>query len=247
MANSKIYQAFSGKMTMLQQHLELSDLALRIANNQCVRKKDPEKMICDILDGTENHNHLSYPATGREIGRVFSLSRSKLNEQAIVDIYRFFSWYISHTIRAMAQKEPIKIQSLLANKNSTISYVDIVKAGSYETIIENMAKSVFRTLEELRSTSKMLEKIISLTNIAIEENLLKDALFYLDIRHLIIHNDTKADDKFEENNRNLVSIHPINKKIGMNYDLSTRVLEKVKEFCKEIDCQLIAKGLLDPQ
>lgn len=248
MANSRIYQTFSSKINMLLQHLQLLDLALKMANKQCAKHKDANKVIRELLNGDASHDHLEYPATGMELGRVFSLSRSKMNEQAMIDIYRFFSWYLAHVTREIAKNKPMEIQSLLAKKDVTITYVDIVKAGSYEIIIEDMAKKVFRTLEQLRSTTKLLDQLIDITKIHIEEDLKADALFYLDIRHLIIHNDTKADQDFESRNiQAMVSVHPISKKIGMNYSLSTQALNKVAELCKAIDDQLILNGLISPQ
>ena len=140
----------------------------------------------------------------------------------------------------------MKMQGLLYDKkDKSLTYPEIVNLGSYDAIIEDMAKRGFRTLERMQSTPDMLDKLISLFRLSITDSLKEDALLYLQLRHLIIHNYGKADDKFiTKNTEGKVKINNINKKITYNYELSNTAMNIVFELCKSIDDELIRQNLL---
>lgn len=144
----------------------------------------------------------------------------------------------------MAKQDPMGLQKLLSDKSDRqISYPEIIKLGSYESVIDEMANKIFRSLERLRSTTDMLDKLITITHISIEEESKEDALLYLELRHLIIHNYGKVDEKFlEKNNKGLVKVS--GKKIIFNYALSNKALNFVYALCKQIDDELIRLNLI---
>ena len=138
------------------------------------------------------------------------------------------------------------MQGLLSDKkDKVLTYPEIVKLGSYDAIIADMAKRVFRSLERMQSTPDMLYKIISLFQLSIADNLKEETLLYLELRHLIIHNYGKADDKFiARNTDGKVKVKNNDKKITYNYELSNKALNKVFELCKSIDDELIRLNFL---
>ena len=61
-----------------------------------------------------------------------------------------------------------------------------------------MADRVFRDLSDnSRGTKSLVRKIIAKTGTQLENKLLDEAKFYMEIRHLIVHNSGKIDSKFE--------------------------------------------------
>lgn len=81
--------------------------------------------------------------------------------------------------------------------------------------------------------------------INITQDLKRKALLYLEIRHLIIHNNSKADEKFAQmNNEGLVSVNTSNRKITINFTLVNSAINSVFALCKAIDQDLELVGLV---
>ena len=126
-----------------------------------------------------------------------------------------------------------------------MSYKDIFTLGTYSALLDDIAKRVFRALESERSTPKLLKKFIKTAKLNIPTNIQQDALTYLEIRHLIIHNNSQADATFHAiNNRGLVKINPKNKKVNINYALASSAIDAVSQLCHAMDIELIRVGLI---
>jgi len=67
----------------------------------------------------------------------------------------------------------------------------------------------------------------------------------LNIRHLIIHNNSKADEKFIKMNEGFIKINSRNKLV-INYELSSNAIQTIYTLCSEIDNKLLEKKLLNP-
>lgn len=241
------FQSFDGKTRSLKQHLQLMDLSLTIANLLCTKKKGNGKTIAETLKSNlASHPQLNIPNQAKDISRTFITSRKKVNEQAIIELYAFFSDYVSSIIRELETKKPQQILPLIPAENEvSLKYKDIYALGSYNAILDEIAKKVYRSLEDERSTPKLLKKFIKTTKLNIPVNLQKDALTYLEVRHLIIHANSKANAIFHAlNQRNLVKVNPTNQRLTINYIMSSSAIDKVYELCKALDDEIIRKGLI---
>lgn len=244
---TKSWQIFETKLRDLKQHTQLVDLSLALSQKQCKSKIEEYCKIASALNAKpKSHLQLNLPNTPQEISRVFAFSRMKLNEQAIIELYRLFTDYISNIIAEIFKKDPNKLLGALTNKDEKSLYFhDIIRLGNYDAILEEMTKKIYRQFENTRSTPKLLDKIISITKINIPNEIKEEALLYLEIRHLIIHNYTKADSKFTKmNNANKVTINTSNNKISMNYQLANNATIAVFKLCKTIDDELITKNII---
>lgn len=244
---SKSFQSFDGKIRSLKQHLQLADVVLTNANKVCSKNAGNGKTIADTLSSSlATHTQLNIPNESIDISRTFATSRKKLNEQAIIELYAIFSDYLSSIIRELENTKPQRILNMVPSDTSTdLSYADIFSLGSYAQILDEIARRVYRALEAERCTPKLLDKFIKATKININTVLKEDALLYLEIRHLIIHNNSRADSKLQKmNNRNLVSINSSNLCIFINYPLSSSAIDKVYQLCSTIDSELIKHRLI---
>lgn len=244
---TKSFQIFANRVSSMKQTFQLMDLALTMAQKHCMIQAGKGRKLAETMKGTLlSHRQLNIPDSKIDIRRTFITNRNRLNQQALVELFRAFSYYIKSIVREMAHQNPVKMQSLLSNKSErVVSYPDIINLGSYNAIITDMANRVFRSLENLRSTTDMLEKIIALSQANINQTIKEDALLYLELRHLIIHNNSRADDKFiDRNNKGLVKVNPHNKKITYNYALSNTAMNVVYQLCKNIDDELLRLNLV---
>lgn len=247
MQQSKNHQSFLSKIKVLRQHVQLSDLCYTQGNVLCAKKKDEEISIADALKAKEgSHMQLRMHNDGRNIGMVFANSRAMINQQAIVDLYSSFAEYLSSIVASITKVSPYTIRPILEGKEEySIKFHDLVKLGNYDSIMSEMARRVFRILEDERSSKQLLNKLIKLTNISISGELIERSLLFMELRHLIIHNEAKADDKFINANReNIVTINSSNKKISYTFPLTESAINCISDLCTQIDSELIRKGLL---
>lgn len=244
---SKSLQSFEGKVRSLKQHSQLVDLAFKSVNRACVSNKGNGLTIAETLGSTiATHPQLNIPNNSFDISRVFKTSRIKVNEQSLIELYAYFADYMSSVIREIENINPKRVLGLIPSQYSTdLSYSDIFILGNYNAIMDEIALRVFRSLENERSTPKLLKKFIKTTSINIPVNVQQEALIYLEIRHLIIHNNSKADAKFNAmNNAGLVTVNNSTKRIAINYALTNSAIDAVSLLCSTIDSELIRVGFI---
>lgn len=223
------------------------DVSLTRANKQCSKHSGNGKLIVETLNASiVSHPQLNIPNQRKDISRTFTTSRKKLNEQAIIELYAYFSDYLSSVVRELENTRPQQILSLVpADADTSLKYKDIFMLGSYQAILDEIAKRVYRALEDERSTPKLLKRFIKTTKLNVPNGLQEDALTYLEVRHLIIHANSRADAKFHAlNQRNLVKVNPTNQMLTINYAMTSAAIDKVVELCKKLDNELIIKGLI---
>jgi len=242
---SKSWQRFEGKLRSLKEYLQLIDLSLSNSNKECSRKIGKADKIGIALGGTlESHRQLNMPNLTTDIRRTFISARKQLNEQAIVELHCLFSDYISHIISEIAHRNPKCLLEILGQDSEhMIKFADIIRLGSYDIIIDEMAKRVFRILENMRSTTDMMNKLVKITHIEIDKGLMANALVYIDARHLIIHNDSIADDKFKQ--RDIDGLIPLRgNKLTLNYAITNKATNTIYELCKKIDNELLKRQII---
>lgn len=242
-AETKALQSFDGAIRTLNRHIQLVDRSLTIANNY-VNKNPKDNVALALHCSTNTHPQLNVPCTKKDIGRIYTTSRKKIHEQAIVELYRIFANYIRNIIEEFMHTEPCNLLKAVGdNTDNKIEFKRIISIADYDSIIAYMANVIYRRFENERSTPKLLNKIITNTHIEVPKDTLENALFYLEVRHLIIHNNSKADEEFLGKNNNRMAI-PSNRKLPINYNLVSKSIEAVTELCHAIDQELIKKNMV---
>ena len=245
-SHTKAFQIFTSGIRQLGQHIQLLDAALLLSDRRASGSLSNESTLADALDSnTRKYPRLNIPNTSSERSRVYAYSRSKLHEQAIIDLYRLFSEYIRNLIFEFIQVDPARLLETVArNKDNVLSFDRILKLGDMESIKEEMAKIIFRRFENERSSKELLNKILSYSGISIDEDIKKDALLYLEVRHLIIHNASKADmDFLALDTSNKVKLNQ-NNKFSLTFSLSKSAIYSVQTLCERIDTELVKVGLV---
>lgn len=245
---SKAFQIFDSNIRGMKQHLQLIDASLVNADKICrnAAKSNSVKTIADALKSQENYPQLNTPCKPIDIGRTFKTARTKIHEQAIVELYKCYMTYLLNLIKEFLTIAPTRLlRGAAASQDNKMSYEDILLHYDNNELIEIMSKGVLRRLENARDTQGLLQKILKFSGISINEQTKKRALLYLNIRHLIIHNNSKADEKFIRMNDGLVKINSRNK-IVLNYELSSNAIQTISALCSEIDEKLLEKKLLNP-
>ncbi|MEJ7843586.1 MAG: hypothetical protein WKF95_17625, partial [Rubrobacter sp.] len=115
---------------------------------------------------------------------------------------------------------------------------------SYEAVCEHMIDQVFRNLENQRNTRALLTKILDKTNVRVEQQVLEDAMMYLEMRHLIVHNSSLIDKAFEQRYGDILSGVKAGRKLKVDVGTAKRALQSVKNLCVHVDRSLVAGGFV---
>ena len=237
---SKSFQTFRSEIQYLKQHLQVIDASLTNSGRWLGKYKLKTDKITKALGTTDTkHDTLNHPVS--DYLRIFNYTRSKNAEFSAIELYNAFSVYMKSILTEMYKCNPIHIVGK-ATGNPNFTYVDLVSFGNYQAIENEMINRVFRKLEDERSTTKLLDKILSHTSIQIPDELKKNSLMYLEMRHLFIHNNGKADEHFAQT-YSVLSVRA-NNKLPTNFDTVTNAIQTVYELIDFIDKQLIIKNLV---
>ncbi len=239
---SKSFQRFRSKIEYINQNQQMIDASLKVLNSNLVSVSDKTKYITNHLNlNNTDYNKLNHPISEKD--RLLSYSRSKLAEYTILELYNSFTIYMRDITDEMYEKEPLKIVGKV-NSNATLTYIEIIKLGSFDKIKEQIVCEIFRKFENERSTVKLIDKILSHTDVEIPEALKDMALMYLEMRHLFIHNKGKADAKFKNRFGENIDLKT-NDKLPTNFRIVSKAIETIYLFAKTIDDQLITKNYID--
>lgn len=239
---SKSFQRFNGRFSTLQQHSQTINVSLNKLFNALKTKRLNGKTISQNLNiSTEKYPQLNIPGT--EYSRVINFSRRENNDYCFLELFNLFSYYMKDILKEMYLLRP---KSITQKCNKEITYSKISEFASLDSLVDYMIDDIFKELESIRSTQKLVKRILNHTKAVIPQNISDDALMYLNIRHLIIHNDSKVDSEFYEKYKNKLSIS-LNGKVPTEYSTFKSALESVYNYVKTIDAELISKNFINPR
>jgi hypothetical protein len=237
-------QKFRSRIEYIQQHLQIIDASLT-QSGKLLSKYKPNTTNINIALGANGttHDKLNHPT--RTNGRIISYSRAKNSEYSIIELYSCFTEYMKNILGEMYKKEPIKIVQKIAdeNKDNKLTFAEIVQLGDYSKISELMVSKVFRKLENERSTTLLLEKVLNHTKIQLDDNIKRQSLMYLQMRHLYIHNKGIADKIFVDDFSDLIQMK-IGDKLPSNFTTINNAVTIVSTLCDNIDKELINGNLV---
>lgn len=239
---SKSFQRFNGRFVTLQQHSQTINVSLNKLFNTLQPMRSNGKTISQNLKlSTEKYPKLNIPST--EYSRVINFSRRETNDYCFLELFNLFSYYMKDILKEMYLLHP---KSITQKCNKEITYSKISEFVSIDELVDYMIDDIFKELESIRSTQKLVKRILNHTKAVIPQNVSDDALMYLNIRHLIIHNDSKIDSEFYEKYKNKLSIS-LNGKVPTDYSVFQSALESIYNYVKAIDVELISRNFVNPR
>lgn len=164
-------------------------------------------------------------------------------EQALHLLYTHLNEFMRSTLQEMFDKRPMQI---VGDNQNTLRFFQIVEFGSYEAICDHMFNQVFRKLTEERSVKKQIEKLLSYAKVQITSDILDDAMFYIEMRHLVAHNSSRMDKAFEKNYGTKFKNARCGNKIPLNQKIVRDGIKAVQKLCQEIDRSLVSNGYINP-
>ena len=248
------FQQLRSNIEFLNMHIQLIDSSLvkTIRTLRSEKKKDETLDINLALKvDKDKYDKLNHPL--KQYPSIIKFTQYKNIEFSIILTYNIFSDYLRSIVSEMFESNPLFIvNKAVVEKNGedkddlTLKYAEIVKLGTYELITEKIVTNIFRGFEEQKSTKKLLEKVLKDTKTNISNSKIEEALKYLELRHLIIHNKSKIDAAYAKKygkkfNPNLKE----GNKIPRKFEVFKSCIKAVFDLCNEIDSELIKTGFIE--
>ena len=232
---------------MLDSDIELADI-LKISIGNGALHTQGNSQLFDAINPQQHPRLAARTANSHNRRLVANHLKATLCGAFLKDIYEDVSAYFQE-ILAAAAKNGLDPNRLIGEHKVTFQANDVLKAGNWNEVVRLVAESVFRRLENERSTKDLIQKMSAKLALNIPQALIDAAVPYFEIRHLLVHADCKADQKF-------CSAYPQfnltpGSKVKLDYQLlqSSRsaIFDLVKEFDKQIvQVNLVAANEMQP-
>ena len=237
---SKAYHAFKQKMSYFDDDIELVDV-LRTAvisgdltdpaTNYLMRHVDPAR-----------HSHIRRRKnTDGSRKNTINHLRQSVYASYLKDMYEEVTGYL-RLILEQAARNGLRAGRVVGEHTFKMDAKAILELGSWENVCKSLAESIFQNLEAERSTLNLLRKIPNKLGLDIPDNLIDDALPYLEVRHALVHTDGRLSPDF-------VAKYPViprksNGCVDLSFTLINEARTKIKVLMEAYDAEVVAKNLL---
>ena len=170
--------------------------------------------------------------------------RGTLHVAFVKELYEDFVEYISSILRCAAHAG-IQPERFVGTSMVNVSIVEILKLGSWDSLVSDMSDRVFRSLEDKRDTKKLLKGMDERLGLKLNQLIVNGAMPYLESRHILVHRDGKPDKDFKKRYPMIsIRLHNNKEQILVNFHFIKNAKEKVYKLAQHIDEKLIENNLI---
>jgi hypothetical protein len=187
---SKGFLRFYNRIQYFQADSELIDIIL--INKEIFASQDY------IFNGIDPQKHAvisAYANTSHSRKLAVCHLRNSFYVSYIKEIYEEVTEYLRYVLEQSA-KNGANINRLVGEQKVSFDANFLLSTHSYDIIARAVTDSVFQQLENEKSTLELFKKINTKLDLQINESLINDALPYLLIRHIFVHEDGKPSSEF---------------------------------------------------
>lgn len=239
LVESTSHQRFRSRLEYLEQHGQLIDASLELMRKQLGRTK-ADRIPAALSIEASKYTRLDHPCSTSS--RLVNYSKARMAHHAIVELFRYFTEYLHSIVEEMYKEKPLDIVGKASQVHS-LQFAEIIKMLTDGTLHQHMIDTTFRSLENKRSTTDLLERILKDTGVVLDETNRVTALAYLEMRHLIIHHSGKADLHYAKAYGSLVGV-AAGDELPSTFETVSTALASVRAMVASIDTQLLDAGLL---
>lgn len=211
---SKAYIRFLNRVVHFDADLELADALDKLASSQKLTGK-----LIPTVDATRHPRLAGRKVSAHNRNMACRHLNNTLRAAYIKDVYEELSHYITSILRGAAEKG-LDGARLIGNHKFEVDANTLISLGSWDAVLDHISVELFRKLEALRSTPKLIKAFGDKLNLEFDTVLVDQALPYIDLRHVLVHRDGVIDREF-------AAKHP---QLGLNEgdDFSLKYSEIVK-------------------
>lgn len=190
----------------------------------------------------EKYTSLSRYKVGDQNRRlVINHLKSTLYTAYIKDLYEEFSIYLKGIMKEVYTNAKVTPERLLGEHKVNLTSVAILQHLQMGDLADTIIDNIFQALENERSTVGLITKFHNKIGLDIDQELVDKAIYYLEIRHKLVHTDGFVDEEFKKKHGALK--YTSDNKIKLNYCTIRQAYEEVLHLISNIDSKVISMGL----
>lgn len=238
-AHTKHYQTFTNRLLHLNADLELVDIIDSAMKSGALTTCD-EKLF-DALDEDKHVVLSNRTASAHNRQIAINHLRQSVYSSYIKDLYEEVTDYLHSALAEAATQAQVDPGRFIGEHRVEVQVPDVLQAGKLQVLIEDIVAKMFRKLENERSTTSLINKSCSKLGLNVDQAIRDKAIYYLEIRHQLVHADGKADALFKANHPDLA--YTSDDYIDLRFKLIKNIREAVEAFIEEFDNQAITAGI----
>lgn len=188
---SKGYRRFIARMDCFQEDMEVVDVFFKNLD----RLVDANLIFKGVT--TTYPKLAKRQANSRSRILVVNHLKHTLYVSVIKEMYEEVMSYLSYILNCGAETldEPNR---LVGDQSFSMGANEILATSSREEIVMIVMKNIFRKLENKRNTLLLVNEINSRLALQIDAEVIDKAMPFLEARHMFVHSDGIADEKYKE-------------------------------------------------
>lgn len=237
---TKALVRFLNRAARFDGDLEFADVIERSAKGGLLTPEDNKTLFAHV-DEVHHPRLFKQKASDHNRMLVSAHLRKTVRVSYVKDIYEDLSAYLTDIVMCAARRG-FSPEQLIGEHKITVEANDLLKAGSWENVLRLVAESLFRKLEGMRSTRKLIDSLDKKLGLGLDQDLVSNALPYLELRHLLVHADGVADRAFCDRFPQLKA--KPHEQIPMSHKLVASARDAVVGLVVHLDERAIAAGII---
>lgn len=237
---TKAYASFCNKITYFNNDIEFIDLLNKLFQH------DPSKypLVYDKINPKIHCSLSKRKTTETSMRQVIEHLSYSIYSAYIKDLYEEVLIYFSEVLSMMIQKGIENPERFIGDSTVGITLKELLESRDLTILVKNTSKKILRELENKKDTLFILNQIPKKLGITVDNDKIKDTLPYLEVRHLLVHNDGRFDQSFKKRFPDFKTRTNSKKRIDLNLKFVQEVSEKIKSLIKEYDKVFIKNDLI---
>ena len=237
---TKAYHSFQSKIIYFSDDLELVDFLRSTVLDGTLSDQSSEYVFKDL-------NPQKYVKLSRrkncDGSRNLLLShlRKSVYGSYVKDVYEEVTAYFKNIIYAFFKCD-INSPRVIGEHSIKIDARDLLSLGSWDSVCRFVANSVFQSIESERSTIELLNKIKKKIGINIEQDIIDNAIPYLQVRHFLVHADGILSEDFIKKYPSIR--HNKSRDILLNNQFLLNFNKQITTLIRSYDEKIVEQNLL---
>lgn len=244
---TKYLVKFLNRAAHLDADIELADIVAIASKSGALYTAGSPHLFDAVVP--EQHPRLA-ARTNNAYNRKMAIRHLKASLCAsfLKEAYEDVTAYMQDILEAAA-RNGLDPNRLIGEHKVSFEANDILRAQNWHAVVHLVTKSVFRKLENEKSTKDLLKSMNTKLNLGVTQTKIDAALPFLEIRHLLVHADGIADAAFCNSYPTFGA--SVGVKIKLDFTVlqnaRTALLELVQQFDeKVIACNVVASADTQP-
>ena len=162
----------------------------------------------------------------------------------MVKYYEETMLYLQEAL-SFAIKNGLDFNRIMGTDHQEYSSKTIIAAGSWNNIVKMISHDIFRKLEGKRNTLHLLKELNTKLGLSVSKKTIDNVMPFLEMRHLIVHNDGKADSVFCNRFPSFSFIQ--GKKMCIDFLMVTNARKAIIAFVDDFDSKAVKAKIFLPE